>query len=183
MGKGFTLIELLVVISIISILTVALLVTFNPFAQLQRGKDAQRKSDLEQLQRALESYYNDNNKYSCFGSASCGSSSGWAIASNLYDNPVDDAVTGLGPSYIKTIPKDPKYQTDCPGYLYSYSDSRQKYTLFAKLENINDSAATQVKPDPVAPANGSSPDGNKSWKIGSGTTCGDEVYNYWVNNP
>src|SRR5438034_6926778 len=58
-SSGFTLIELLVVISVIGILAAGLLLLINPFAQFQKARDAQRKSDLGQIQKALELYSQD----------------------------------------------------------------------------------------------------------------------------
>ena len=59
--KGFTLIELLVVVSIIGILTT--LVAANLNSARERGRDAQRKSDLANIRTALRLYYNDNQAY------------------------------------------------------------------------------------------------------------------------
>lgn len=53
---GFTLIELLVVVGVIGILAYVLIAVINPVAQLQKGRDLQRKSDLKQIQSALEHY-------------------------------------------------------------------------------------------------------------------------------
>ncbi len=36
---------------------------FDPAKQLNRAKDAQRLSDLEQIRNALDMYYNDHNAY------------------------------------------------------------------------------------------------------------------------
>ena len=60
-SRGFTLIELLVVVSIIGILTT--LVAANLNSARQRGRDAQRKSDMRNIQTALRIYYNDYNQY------------------------------------------------------------------------------------------------------------------------
>lgn len=62
-SKGFTLIELLVVIGLIAVLAGTVLAVFNPFGQIQKSQDAKRKSDLAQIQRALELYYQDNGRY------------------------------------------------------------------------------------------------------------------------
>lgn len=59
--NGFTLVELLVVIAIISIL--AILGGANYITSLKRGRDATRKSDLEQVRSALEMYRTDNSAY------------------------------------------------------------------------------------------------------------------------
>ena len=58
---GFTLIELLVVIAILGILAGSVLVAINPLEQLARGRDAGRKTTVNQLGRAVESYYTSQN--------------------------------------------------------------------------------------------------------------------------
>lgn len=58
---GFTLIELLIVIVIMGIL--AALITTNLFAARQRAQDSQKKSNLNQLQVALQSYYANYRHY------------------------------------------------------------------------------------------------------------------------
>lgn len=52
-SRGFTLLELLIVISIIAILSVALILTINPAETLKKSRDAQRISDLSTLKTAL----------------------------------------------------------------------------------------------------------------------------------
>src|SRR3990170_6159474 len=59
MNKAFTLIEVLVVIGIIGMLTVLSVANF--MSARERAKDAQRKSDLKQIQNALELYKMDQN--------------------------------------------------------------------------------------------------------------------------
>lgn len=61
LSRGFTLIELLVVIAIIGILASFLLVNF--VGVRERARDAQRKSDIKQVQAALEFYRSDNSEY------------------------------------------------------------------------------------------------------------------------
>lgn len=51
---GFTLVELLIVIAIIGLLASGLMMILNPVAQIQKANDARRKSDLGQVQKALE---------------------------------------------------------------------------------------------------------------------------------
>jgi len=50
---GFTLLELLIVISIIAILSVALVLVLNPAEALKKSRDAQRVSDLSTIKTAL----------------------------------------------------------------------------------------------------------------------------------
>jgi prepilin-type N-terminal cleavage/methylation domain-containing protein len=53
---GFTLLELLIVISIIAILSVALVFILNPAETLKKSRDAQRISDLSTLKSSLGLY-------------------------------------------------------------------------------------------------------------------------------
>lgn len=53
---GFTLLELLIVISIIAILSVALVLVLNPAEALKKSRDAQRISDLNTMKTALGIY-------------------------------------------------------------------------------------------------------------------------------
>ena len=59
--KGFTLVELLIVIAIIGVLSALLMANF--IGVRQRARDAQRKSDLRQMQSALELYRSDLGLY------------------------------------------------------------------------------------------------------------------------
>src|SRR5688572_19520071 len=59
--RGFTLIELLVVVAVIGVLSSLLMANFVGIRQ--RARDGQRKSDLRQIQSALELYRSDNGFY------------------------------------------------------------------------------------------------------------------------
>ena len=59
--KGFTLIELLVVIAIIGILSSVVLASLN--SARKKGRDARRVSDIQQMQLALELYFDANRQY------------------------------------------------------------------------------------------------------------------------
>jgi prepilin-type N-terminal cleavage/methylation domain-containing protein len=54
--EGFTLLELLIVITIIAILSVALVFVLNPAETLSKSRDTQRMSDLSTLKTALGIY-------------------------------------------------------------------------------------------------------------------------------
>ena len=125
--SGFTLIELLVVIMILGIL--AALITGNFFTSLKKGRDAKRKSDLEQIQRALEMYYDDKAAYPTL----------FAFGSNLAD-------PDSGKIYMQKTPNDP-----VPGKNYVYVSSGTDYKIYACLENDQ-----QILPYPNA-LNPSSP--------------------------
>ena len=124
MKRGFTLIELLVVIAIIGILASGVLVYIDPLAQLQKAEDARRKSDLSQIQIALEQSYKDNNgKY-----PSNPDVNDYRILG------LDGAVADWGSSwlpYMNVLPKDPKLTKK---YLYVSGNNGQSYRLYASLE-------------------------------------------------
>jgi general secretion pathway protein G len=106
--RGFTLIELLVVIAIIGVLTVASITILNPLTQMQKAQDSRRKSDLSQIQKAIEVYYNERGYYPntlTFGSAL--------------------------ETYMKKVPNDPN-----PSKTYGYSIglNGQAYYLYASLD-------------------------------------------------
>lgn len=55
-SKGFTLLELLIVVSIIAILSVALVLVLDPSETLKKSRDSQRISDLSTMKTALGIY-------------------------------------------------------------------------------------------------------------------------------
>lgn len=126
-SRGFTLIELLVAIGIIGILTSFLLANFVGIRQ--RARDGVRKSDLRQIQSALEIYRSDLGTYPDNVPNSTDDSCSTSLLSVA-----DDCNSTV---YMKKIPKDPS-----TGDAYTYSVSGTGnilYTLLACLENKNDS--------------------------------------------
>lgn len=118
--SGFTLVELLVVMVILGILAT---IGFGYFYSSQaKARDAQRKSDLNQLQKALEMFYNDKGRYRTNKEKLPPAGQSWE----------DEK----GTIYIKTVPGDPKGGKYC----YESDDSGSYYKIYAKLENIKDSA-------------------------------------------
>jgi prepilin-type N-terminal cleavage/methylation domain-containing protein len=131
---GFTLIELLVVISIIGIL--ATLLIANIGGVRERARDARRKSDLNQIQKALEMYKNSQ-KPPEYSDATT----------------VEGLAADLEPDYMQEVPHDPKcsYNStsgdwectgDWPDYGYTLdpggSGDNLTYKLVVCLENASD---------------------------------------------
>lgn len=123
---GFTLIELLIVVAIIGVLATLLLVNF--IGVRQRARDGKRKSDISQIQAALEQYRSDAGSY----------------PTQLYPaSPNADgtySLTNNGVTYMKSIPIDPLgtgagYGTN--GLYYYYSDG-SSYWVVGCLENTSD---------------------------------------------
>lgn len=116
LSSGFTLIELLIVIAIIGILTTLLMVNFIGIRQ--RARDAERKSDLRQIQAALELYRADTSDYPSSPLPACGTS----FANN-------------GVTYMQKLPCDPINSGD---FKYTYTSTGTTYVIYACLENVND---------------------------------------------
>jgi type II secretion system protein G len=111
-NKGFTLIELLVVISILGVLTT--LVVSNVGGARERARDAKRKSDLKEIQNALQLYKQDQ-------------------TTSVYPQALPTLVAT--DKYIKNLPDDPLPDLD---YYYTSTDNDTDYRLKACLENVSD---------------------------------------------
>ncbi len=90
--KGFTLIELLVVISVIAILVTLGLSSFST-AQ-KKGRDTKRKSDIKEIQGALEQYY-----------SVCGYQYPTPNVANFYTSVI---CTSPSLAIMPTVPTDPR---------------------------------------------------------------------------
>ena len=144
--SAFTLIELLVVIAIIGVIVSVVAVGLQ--TARSKGRDARRKADLTQMQKALELYENTNNNYPTTGGA------WWGISANGGSKTTTGAnayIPGLTPTYLSELPVDPKgLTTDWSGYLYR-SDGNS-YKLLAH-DTGPESFPNSTEPfyDPVRP--------------------------------
>jgi prepilin-type N-terminal cleavage/methylation domain-containing protein len=128
-NQGFTLVELLVVIGVLGVLVAGILIAVNPAQQLAKARDAQRKSDLRNIQEALNRYQAVNGSYP--------TATNWVFSKNA-----DPWIPGLDQS-MKNIPKDPVNNINNPWvegrHTYAYrSHNGLHYNLVAQLENDND---------------------------------------------
>lgn len=138
-NSGFTLIELLVVIAIIGMLSSVVLASLN--SAREKSRDARRLQDAKQVQTALELYYNDNGSYP-------------VPADSYFAN-----LTALTPTYIPTMPEDPRYTTGTNRYRYWYSDQYNGYTILVRSEE--NAAWCKIEFG----------DGYSSWDTESSATC------------
>lgn len=121
--SGFTMIELLVVIVILSILFVIGLGSFS--GSQRKSRDSKRKTDLQNITRALELYYNDKGLYPV-------SSGNIGIAGQAWGDPfVDPDLTDT--LYMNILPLDPSEFA----YFYESTDGTY-FQIYAYLENQND---------------------------------------------
>ncbi len=123
MRRGFTLIELLIVIAIIGILAAGIISIINPMAQFQKANDAKRKSDLSQIQRALETYYQDHGFYPAAVS--------FMIMNTNGDGPANWGTAQWTP-YMSTLPIDPS--SSKKNYVYNSTPNGQAYCIYASLD-------------------------------------------------
>lgn len=117
--KGFTLIELVVVMAIVATLTAMAAFNFNQ-ARV-RARDVQRKSELRQLQSALELFKNDQYP-------------------QRYPNAGEGLASLVTAGYMGELPMDPREKAlagSWQDYEYDQVDSLH-YTLTACLENLSD---------------------------------------------
>lgn len=145
--KGFTIVELLIVIVVIGILAAITIVAYNGIQS--RARDAQRKSDVATITKALELYYLDNGSYPptwCTLGVGCKINSGWNTTADASWSNFEGY---LVPKYISSLPKDPQASTSTPAAIsggYNYDivanpgwcttpSDRQSYMLTYRLES------------------------------------------------
>lgn len=98
-SSGFTLLELLIVISIIAILSVALIFVINPAETLRKSRDAQRMSDLSTMKTALALYLTSTTTPYLGGNATnatcrtSASSTAWATGNFVYYSSSGQTIT------------------------------------------------------------------------------------------
>lgn len=123
LNRGFTLIELLVVISIIGFLATASMVVFNNVRM--KARDTRRLSDIAQIKKSLELYYDSNNNYP--EEAHSGCYDGWETSCDIAGNFIDALRTS---GFMSKVPFDP---INNPTYFYAYYryDAGQNGCAFA----------------------------------------------------
>lgn len=116
---GFTLLELLVVISIIAILITVGLTSFS--TSQRKGRDTKRKSDIKEVQNALEQYY--------------------SVCGYQYPLPTGSFYTSINCSspaisIMPTVPSDPRVVTPyyCGPTPAASNCTSTSYTICAMLE-------------------------------------------------
>lgn len=166
-SKGFTLIELLLVVAILGILSV---ISFSSFmGTIARGRDTQRKSDLAQIKKALESFNNDFGVYPDSQTGSIlgcmNSSSGAFVKCPASNGGFRYYVRSQEVNNLLKFPSDPDASRV---YYYTFDSSTSTFALYAALENLNDKDVKNVATSPSG----------ADW----GVDCGSVNCNYKITN-
>lgn len=116
---GFTITELLIVIVIIGILAAITLVQYN--GTQGRARDAQRRTDIANITKALEQYYADNGSYPVASGTASVINANWYTSGDASWTGFTTNLTGI----IDTLPADPKAVTNgnplnAGSYAYAY---------------------------------------------------------------
>jgi general secretion pathway protein G len=130
---GFTLIELLIVIAILGILSTMGVGNFT--TSRIKARDLARKSDLATIAKSLEAYVNDHRGYPLSdtnGKIVC-------LADGTICNWGSPFVDDQGTIYVAKLP-------DTSNGNYSYKSDGKTYTLYARLDNVNDPAIQTITP-------------------------------------
>lgn len=124
--SGFTLMEISIVVTLIIVIGLIILVSLNPLAQILKGYDTRRKSDLAQLKIAFENYYSDHDCYPQKEVLSnCGSADLMPYLTKIPCDPNDGT-----PYKIHTIPAD----SVCP----------QQYAIYGSMLSFFDTLANSI---------------------------------------
>lgn len=156
--NGFTLIELLIVIAIIGLLASVIIVSLN--SARAKGRDARRKADLAELQKALEMYYMDNNSMPINRNPCCGYPDS---SPNFLQELVTDGL-------LANVPKSPT----SPSNPYLYYD----YGKGSSANGVNIGAILVTQLETSAPSTTGDPPSCRPWLPGQ-NWCSQSSNNYY----
>jgi len=134
--RGFTLLELIIVIAIIGVIIAILTAALG--TSREKGRDANRATQLQEILKAAELYYVDTGEYPPDGAPN----GSVAQLSSVTDFLIDNG------GYLSTIPEDPKWGSTPSGYLYCSSNDGDSYTILVHTESSgNNYCYVSVGPD------------------------------------
>ena len=153
MKKGFTLLEILLVIAAIGILASIVLVAINPNRQLSQTRNAQRRTEVQNVINAVYQRIIDD---AASGSTAFrdsipttageiyreGTTSGTAGCTGTGVN-----LAGVTPTYVARIPQDPSEATTslCSGYSISRNATSNRITVTALNAEAIDGVAVTIE--------------------------------------
>lgn len=153
-ARGFTLIEVLTTVAIIGVL--ASIVVLSLSEARAKGRDAQRLTDLKNIEIALVSYRLENGFYPMTDpntasgtgyawTANCALIGAWTDGNKPNVGPTA-WIPGLAPTYIQQLPTDPKSDTN---KCYMYSSNGKDYMVMAHFTVESYTEANNPNPRPA----------------------------------
>lgn len=143
-NKGFTLLEILLVIAAIGILAAIVLVAINPNRQLAQARNAERRSEVNAIYKALEQYIIDTGSYPSGINGIlqniCNTGSEQVGGATNCSGSVDLRV--LVPNYVASIPIDPS------GSMYGVmiNPNNNRISVQAGAAELNQTIAINMGP-------------------------------------
>ncbi|MFZ2024670.1 MAG: prepilin-type N-terminal cleavage/methylation domain-containing protein [Microgenomates group bacterium] len=162
--KGFTLVELMVVIVIMGILVS--IGTFAFQSSQKKSRDSRRKSDLDQITKALEMYNTDVGSYPAGGTVSttdAGKIIGCGDTTKVVCNWGESFYNTTKATYMVKLPKDPTESRT-----YYYERVGNGYRLYTRLENLEDTTIPTT--------------GSKEYGVNCGTLSTVVYCNYMITS-
>ncbi len=147
--KGFTLLEILLVIAVIGILAAIVLIAINPNKQLAQARNAERRVDLNTLNKSLEQILIDTGSYPAGITDSyqevCATENK-SISTPLTDAPSVDCtgkldLRSLIPTYIAAIPRDPQSTGSSTGYYVARNSNNNRISIKSTNAELSQSLA------------------------------------------
>jgi prepilin-type N-terminal cleavage/methylation domain-containing protein len=137
-NKGFTLIELLVVIAVIGLLASVIMVSLN--SARSKAQDAKIRAELNQVQIAMEMYYDQYGTYMVSGSGYQNGGQGWFNFQDgvSYVTAVSAKLTQLG--MLGAMPLD-----NVPNYMIYLCNNNQQYSVTATLANPTSADTAKIQ--------------------------------------
>ena len=131
--KAFTLIELLVVVAIIGIL--ATVVVVNLSNSQVKSRNATRVANLNAIQKALSLYQVELGAYPK-NPPSAQSATYSSTCAEWGSHDQNAMIPGLAPTFLSTLPLDPRYDQGASLYCYVYSSDSKDYALILHFGHV-----------------------------------------------
>jgi len=137
-NQGITLAELMIVVILLSIVIFGVY-GVNYFSQVYKANDIKRKEALSKIQKVLEDYHTDHNRYPTVEELAYETMPDTNMAGKVCGSRLTSSAIN---SYIGELPCEPRSPSQ--DYVYFVFNNYQKYALFTNLENETDDVIEQL---------------------------------------